>query len=155
MRGMGWMATKTFKILKYPENKLMYKSKNVDIKDHKKLVKLAFKMINTMKKHNGVGLAAPQIGININLFIASINGVVECIINPKIVYCNGSEVGVEGCLSIEEKYKVMRYETIVVNYYSLHLMKYIEKELTGFDARIFQHEYDHLFGRLINEYEVI
>lgn len=140
-----------YTIIQEGDERLRKPCVDVDISDHKKLTNMAFKMIRTMNKAGGVGLAMPQVGVNINMFVATMNGVVECVINPTIEDYHGAETQEEGCLSVEGKHFVTRNKIVVVSYYSLHLRKYIEKELHGMDARVFQHEYDHLQGRLISD----
>jgi peptide deformylase len=127
------------------------------IKDvNKKVLKLAQKMVNTMIKAKGVGIAAPQIGKNIQM-CAIINHVDESIvfmINPKIVETyQGTSTQEEGCLSCpDETRHIERFDDIEVEYIGIDGEPKRER-YTGIDARIVQHELDHLKGVLISDYE--
>lgn len=119
----------------------------VDIDDNIK--KLLDDMLETMYKTNGVGLAAPQIGINKQLFVIDIGDGPRKIINPEILEmseeCNDSD---EGCLSVPGIYKkVKRADKIKVKYLNEN-GDTIEEEMEGFLAKAFQHENDHLNGVL-------
>jgi peptide deformylase len=108
---------------------------------------------------NGVGLAANQVGETHSLFIidmsvGSDNPKTEpmVMINPEIItYSDDEEEDSEGCLSIPDYFeKVKRPKSIKVKYYDLKEKEY-NQDIDGFLARVFQHEYDHLFGILIYE----
>ncbi|MDP0489344.1 MAG: peptide deformylase [Fusobacterium sp. JB021] len=119
----------------------------VDIDDNIK--QLLDDMLETMYKTNGVGLAAPQIGINKQLFVIDIGDGPRKIINPEILEmseeCNDSD---EGCLSVPGIYKkVKRADKIKVKYLNEN-GDTIEEEMEGFLAKAFQHENDHLNGVL-------
>lgn len=110
-------------------------------------------MVETMHEANGVGLAAPQVGINERYFVIDIgDGVVRKIINPEILeYSEEFTETDEGCLSVPGIYKkVKRAYEIKVKYLN---EKGEEKEetMTGFLAKAFQHEFDHLSGTLFIE----
>ncbi len=131
------------------------KVKNID----GKLVEFIKKMFYTMYQNKGIGLAATQVGSNKQFFIADLklNHDQEksekfILINPVIVDAEGSEVGEEGCLSVpgitesvKRKYKVL-LKAIDIN------GKEIEIEAEGLLARVFQHELDHLHGKLFIDY---
>ena len=112
--------------------------------------KLSYTLTENMFHHNGVGLSANQIGIKERAFVMisdiESQDTLTCF-NPKIVKESKEMVTMEeGCLSYPELYlEIDRPETIVVKYEDegkeLHKIK-----LTGFIARIFQHEYDHMEG---------
>ena len=112
--------------------------------------KLSYTLTENMFHHNGVGLSANQIGIKERAFVMisdmELQDTLTCF-NPKIVKESKEMVTMEeGCLSYPELYlDIVRPETIVVKYEDegkeLHKIK-----LTGFIARIFQHEYDHMEG---------
>ena len=128
-------------------------------KDYPDLQQLIDNMFETMEKSRGVGLAAPQIGKSIRLFVIDSTrmydegeeneGLREVFINAKIIEESGDEWGYEeGCLSIPGiRDDVYREETIVVQYYDRNF-KFHEKEFTGLTARVIQHEYDHIEGKL-------
>ena len=112
--------------------------------------KLSYTLTENMFHHNGVGLSANQIGIRERAFVMisdmESQDTITCF-NPKIVKESNEIVTIEeGCLSYPEVFlDIPRPETIVVKYEDegkeLHKIK-----LTGFIARIFQHEYDHMEG---------
>ncbi|MBL8026120.1 MAG: peptide deformylase [Fibrobacteres bacterium] len=117
-------------------------------------------MFDTMYENRGVGLAAPQIGLSISLFVINHDwnrdegkekdGVEEVFINPKLLKAYGKDEGYEeGCLSVPEIHeKVQRKDTIDIEYTDLKGKKHTETGVTGLRARVFQHEYDHLHGIL-------
>ena len=105
-------------------------------------------MIETMYKEDGVGLAAPQIGIVKQIAVIDIGQGIIKLINPKIIYQEGEEIDVEGCLSIPGKTgSVKRPEKIKVEYTDIDGEKKII-ETEGFLARALCHEIDHLQGIL-------
>ena len=108
-------------------------------------------LVRTMSKFmtdsGGVGLAAPQVGIKKRLFImGNFIKLVACI-NPKIVSVSPErDNDLEGCLSFPDLFmKVKRPASAVVEYQTIN-GDVIERELTGFECRVFLHEYDHLIG---------
>lgn len=104
-------------------------------------------MSKFMTDNGGVGLAAPQVGIKKRIFImGNFIKLVACI-NPKIVSLSEErENDLEGCLSFPELFmKVKRPKSAVVQYNTIN-GELIERELTGFECRVFLHEYDHLIG---------
>jgi len=123
------------------------------------LVTLAENMFATMEKANGVGLAAPQVGLALRMFVVDGNGLVEdfpecagirrCMINPEIVeQSEETNTKDEGCLSIPGIYEsVKRPNWIVINYLDEHMEEH-EERLEGFAARMVLHEYDHLDGKM-------
>lgn len=123
------------------------------------LVTLAENMFATMEKANGVGLAAPQVGLALRMFVVDGNGLAEdfpecagvrrCMINPEIVeQSDETNTKDEGCLSIPGIYEsVKRPNWIVINYLDEHLQEH-EERLEGFAARMVLHEYDHLDGKM-------
>lgn len=108
------------------------------------------KMIKTMHKEHGVGLAAPQIGIPLRLAVAEVDGKEYYWINPEITSLSQEKIiSEEGCLSLPgEFFPILRSETVTVKYLN---EKGIPKKLraTGFLATVVQHEVDHLDGVLI------
>lgn len=140
------------------------RKKGVEIaKDYPDLQQLIDNMFETMEKSKGVGLAAPQIGKAIRLFVIDSSrmydegeedkGLREVFINAKIIDESGAEWGYEeGCLSIPGiRDDVYREENITVQYYD-RKFKFHEKEFTGLTARVIQHEYDHIEGKLFIDY---
>ena len=114
------------------------------------ILRLLDDMTETMHEAKGVGLAAPQIGIAKRLITVA-PGEEEPVwqlINPRILNASGEAVDVEGCLSIPGVYgEVPRYEQITVEAQDRD-GQMLKLNLSGFHARIFQHEIDHLDGIL-------
>ncbi|MEL3906636.1 MAG: peptide deformylase [Treponema sp.] len=107
-------------------------------------------MFVIMEKDRGIGLAAPQIGKNIRLFIVKIDdGIERVFINPHIIATSERQCSYEeGCLSIPKVYaSVTRPEAVTVQYQDLN-GKRKTMEASGLLARVIQHEYDHLDGIL-------
>ena len=108
-------------------------------------------MFDTMYEANGVGLAAPQVGILKKIFVVDVgdeegNKVPFVFINPEIIEREGVQVGFEGCLSVPGKSgKVARAEKVKVKAFDKDMNEF-ELEAEGFLARAIQHEYDHLNG---------
>ena len=105
-------------------------------------------MADTMYEENGVGLAAPQVGILKRIFVIDIGeGLIE-FINPTVIATEGEQFGEEGCLSVPNKYGNVRRP----NYAKLRAQdrhgNFFEIEGTELMARAMLHEFDHLEGRL-------
>jgi len=110
-------------------------------------------MFEVMYEAGGVGLAAPQVGWSVRLCV--VNPTPDdrsgemVLVNPVLAEAQGSEVAEEGCLSLPDvRGNVPRWARVKVRCYSLD-GKLMEQEADGLLARIFQHEIDHLEGRLI------
>lgn len=141
---------------------LKQKAKNID-KDYEGLSELIDNMYETMHEASGVGLAAPQIGKSIRLFIVDASPFEEdepelkdfqqVFVNPEIVEEEGEEWSFnEGCLSIPHiREDVSRKPKIRIRYQDEHFDTY-EEEFEGIAARIIQHEYDHIEGVLFTDY---
>lgn len=114
----------------------------------RKLRLLLSNMADTMYKADGVGLAAPQIGLSIDVVVIDVGeGIIE-LINPKIIEREGMVEDTEGCLSVPGIYgTVERSERVVVEYQN-RFGKKRTLEGTGLLARAIQHELDHLDGIL-------
>ena len=145
---------KTLPIYTYGFEVLRKKTRKVTKIDDK-LINLVRNMFSTMHRANGIGLAAPQIGIDIAMTVIDISHiegeeVVEPIVllNPKISDSFGEITLEEGCLSIPHvRAGVTRPEEVYIEYQDLDLNKrYIEAD--GMFARVAQHEIDHLNGVL-------
>lgn len=108
-------------------------------------------MIETMHAEKGVGLAANQVGISKQIFVASPDGkrgAEMVFLNPQITKKEGTIKEMEGCLSIPEFYEpVKRAKTVWMRAMTLD-EKVVEVKATGLLSRIFQHETDHLNGIL-------
>jgi peptide deformylase len=145
------------------------RKKTVEIgKDYPDLDQLIENMYETMYKAHGIGLAAPQVGLNIRLFVIDATPLAEdeeyvdikeelanckkVFINPKITK-RGGELWKfnEGCLSIPDiREDVKRLENITIEYYDQNWNKKIEN-FSDVRARIIQHEYDHIEGTLFTD----
>lgn len=142
------------KILKYGDPILRQKSKDVS-KVSKKIQILAEDMLDTMYANNGVGLAAPQVGELLRMFVIDVstggqryNPIV--LINPKIIKKSGAVACSEGCLSFPEVFTdVRRYKNVTVKALDIKGKPFIIEGKDGeLLARALQHEFDHLDGIL-------
>lgn len=137
-------------VIKFPHKVLAAKAVEVrTITDVER--KLVRDMIETMYSEEGVGLAANQVGVLKQVFVASpdqVRGKELVFFNPKIVKKEGQVKEFEGCLSVPEFYEpVKRFKTVWVQGLTLD-GKEIEMKGEGLLSRIFQHEIDHLNGIL-------
>lgn len=126
---------------------LRKKAKEVENIDEniKSLVKELFE---TMYATDGIGLAAPQIGISLRIFVMD-DGIPRTLINPVIVFKSAeTNIAEEGCLSVPEVFEnVERSNEVVIKYTDINGSE-VEEKLSGYSARVAQHEYDHLNGIL-------
>jgi peptide deformylase len=138
-----------YPIVIHPNNHLTLQAQPVTLITDE-IVQLLEDMYETMLAHDGIGLAAPQIGKNLRLAVIEIDeetGLFE-LINPEIIERKGSDIDVEGCLSIPETYgTVERADEVTVRYFDREGDE-IEVTAYGYLARAFQHEIDHLNGEL-------
>jgi peptide deformylase len=136
-------------IVTYPADILETNCERVTVFD-KKLRKLLQDMYDTMVAADGVGLAAPQVGVNQRIAIVDIgdeHGTIE-LINPEIIESHGEDTDVEGCLSFPGVYgKVSRPYSVKVKAQD-RKGRYFLLNANGFLARAIQHEIDHLNGIL-------
>lgn len=142
------------KVLKYGTPSLREKSKEVH-KISKKIQALIEDLYDTMYATNGVGLAAPQIGENLRVFVIDIGTDPKTMcpitfINPKILKKEGAIVSNEGCLSFPEAYtEVRRYKSVKIKALNEKGKPFVLEVTDGsLLARAIQHEYDHLDGIL-------
>jgi peptide deformylase len=135
----------------YPDPKLKTPAKDVQKFDDW-LLAVVTRMKELMVVHKGVGLAAPQVGLSLRIFIASPAGKIEearAYINPTLTDEHGSEEGEEGCLSLPDiRIKVPRFKTVRIEALDEHGKPFSEN-LADFHARIVQHENDHLDAILL------
>ena len=117
-----------------------------------KIVELIDDMLETMYEANGVGLAAPQVGILKRIVVIDTTGEdLHVFINPEILATDGEQTGQEGCLSVPGKSgQVTRPNYVKVGAYNEN-MEYFELEATELFARAICHENDHLDGHLYVE----
>ncbi len=153
-----------YPIYVYGTTVLRKKAREID-QNYPELAKLIGDMFETMKFSEGVGLAAPQIGLSIRLFVVDATGsgpeeegieteedlsdFKKVFINPTILRYSGEPWAFnEGCLSIPDlREDVNRPEKVRIQYYD-EAFNYHDEEFEGVKARIIQHEYDHLEGVL-------
>ncbi|MFH1001508.1 MAG: peptide deformylase [Bacteroidota bacterium] len=139
------------------------KKMSVDIdQNYPNLTELIENMWETMYESNGVGLAAPQINLNIRLFLVDANpfkedypeaeGQKKVIINAKIIEEEGEEwIFEEGCLSVPDIHEeIARKPRIHIQYFDEN-WQYHDEWIDGIVARIMQHEYDHIEGKIFVE----
>ena len=137
-------------VVKYPNKVLMTKAKEVPVvtEAERRLVK---DMIETMYAQNGVGLAANQVGVLKQIFVAradQVKGKELVFLNPRILKKEGTVKEFEGCLSIPEFYEpVKRSKRVWLRAMTLS-GEIVEVKGEGLLSRIFQHEVDHLNGIL-------
>jgi len=135
------------KITEYPEKVLGEVGKPVE-KFDEELEKLCEDMFETMYQAEGVGLAAPQIGLNLRLFVMDCDGIKLIAANPEIIKKEGEQTGQEGCLSVGKVPAVVtRAEKAVLKAQDVN-GEWFEREAEGYAARAFQHETDHCDGKL-------
>ena len=142
------------RVLQYGEKTLREPSKEVH-KVSKKVQELVQDLLDTMYAKNGVGMAAPQIGVNLRVFVVDVSKNDEPLnpivfINPKIIKKSGFCVAQEGCISFPEAYTdVKRFENVTVKALDRHGRPFILEAKDGeLLARAIQHENDHLDGVL-------
>ncbi len=142
------------KIIKYGENSLRQPAKEV-AKFSKKIRTLVDNMFDTMYASNGVGLAAPQVGEALRIFIVDVSDPEDAaqplvFINPKIIKKSGAMNSYEGCLSFPEAYTyVRRYSRVIIKAQNLEGRHFtLESEGETLLTKALQHEFDHLNGVL-------
>ena len=155
-------------IIAYGDTVLRKVGKDID-KEYPKLTELIANMWETMYKASGVGLAAPQVGRPIRIFLVdttpfsndedlsdeeqrALSGFKKVFINARMVEETGTEWNFnEGCLSIPDvREDVSRQDTITITYVDEDFKEYTET-YDGLLARVIQHEYDHIEGVLFTD----
>jgi peptide deformylase len=135
------------KITEYPADVLAQVGKPVT-EFGQSLADLCADMFDTMYDAEGVGLAAPQIGLNLRLFVMDCDGVKLIAANPEVIHTEGEQSGQEGCLSVG------RVPAVVVRPMKARLRaqnekgEWFERVAEGYAARAFVHETDHCDGKL-------
>lgn len=130
-------------------------------KDFKDLKGFIQNMFETMYSSDGVGLAAPQVGQSIRIFVLDTTtdeedepaGIIKAFINPEIIEKTGDEwVLNEGCLSLPEiREDILRPENVRIRYFDEDFKEH-EEIYGSFSSRVIQHEYDHLEGIMFVDY---
>ena len=136
-------------IIKIGDERLKLRSKDIEFVDSN-LKKFIKNMEDTLKKSKGVGLAAPQVGINKKIILVKPQKEIFVFINPKIIYKSIEMISDdEGCLSVPGEFiNIKRHKEIEMEFLALDNKLYKIK-VKDFFARIIQHENDHLEGVLI------
>ena len=141
------------KIVTYPDPILMRKAAPIEEIDNK-ICEIAQKMLDTMYDACGIGLAAPQIGLSKRLVVMDATGQKtgeRVFINPQITEERGETIEEEGCLSFPDVMgNVKRSQYVTVTAYNLEGKK-LEIKVEGLLSRVWQHEIDHINGRLFIE----
>lgn len=135
------------KITEYPEKVLAEVGKPVTEFDEE-LEKLCADMYETMYDAEGVGLAAPQIGLNLRLFVMDCYGIKLIAANPEIIETSGEQSDQEGCLSVGKVPAVVVRPNVVKLKAQNEKGEWFEHEAEGYAARCFLHETDHCDGKL-------
>ncbi len=146
----------------YGDPLLRKKAKKID-KDYPDLAQVIENLWETMYYSDGVGLAAPQVGLSIRMFVVDASSGAEeepelenfkkVFINPEIIETTGEDwVFNEGCLSLPEiREDVIRPDEVTIRWYDENFEAH-EETFKGFAGRVIQHEYDHLEGILFIDY---
>ena len=131
-------------------------------KDYPELKTLTQNMFETMYRADGIGLAAPQIGLSIRVIVIDVTVLADeypeladskkVLINPEILEVSGKDVSMEeGCLSLPGIHEnVTRKDTIHIHYFDENWVEH-DEVVTGYLARVMQHEYDHLEGHVFTD----
>ncbi len=151
-------------IVAYGDPVLRKKAEEID-EDYPQLKELIENMFDTMYGANGVGLAAPQVGLPIRMFVIDatpfaddeegdpqLKDFKKVFINPIIIEESGDKWAFsEGCLSIPDiSEEVLRHANVKINYLDENFEEH-EEDLSGLAARVVQHEYDHIEGKLFTD----
>ena len=130
-------------------------------RDETDVKKLSDDMFETMENADGIGLAAPQIGISKRIFVVDgtmledekMKNFKKVFINPKIISESGEDWGFEeGCLSIPSiRENISRKTDIEITYFDENWNQFTD-HFDGMRARVIQHEYDHIQGKLFTDY---
>lgn len=139
-------------VVTYPAEILNGKCKEVEVIDES-ILSILDDLYDTMVEYDGVGIAAPQINVPLQIAIVEIgeNRDILEMINPIVLQTEGSEVDIEGCLSFPGLYGDVKRPTYVKIEACDRNGQVYQLEATGFDARAILHEIDHLHGILFNE----
>lgn len=119
-----------------------------------KLAALIEDMLDTMYEQNGVGLAAPQVGMLKRIVVIDVGDGPVVLINPKILETSGEQTGQEGCLSVPGKAGIVTRPNYVRAEALDEDMRPFEFEAEGLFARAVCHELDHLDGILYTEHVI-
>ncbi len=151
------LNNKILKIVKYGDPILRKKVENV--KDFSNLAIFTENMLKIMYEENGIGLAANQVGVSLNILVIDISHTDNdnilkplILINTKIVHSEGSIKMEEGCLSVPDiRAEIVRPETIKIEFQDLN-QNFHTATFSGLQSRVIQHELDHLSGKFFTDY---
>jgi len=122
---------------------------SLKVSDFTDIPKISAAMIEVMKTNKGVGLAAPQVGLSIRLFVMHPDIV---FVNPSFVSASGFQDSEEGCLTLPGVVKeIKRRRTVKIEAQDAQGVKFT-KTYSNLEAAICQHEMDHLIGKMITDY---
>ena len=140
------------------EDKILYKTCRPVVKFNERLHQLLDDMAETLEQANGVGLAAPQVGVIRRAVLVIETNVEEDeeefiieLINPEILETEGEQIGAEGCLSVPGEYGIVRRPEYVKVKAQDRYGEWFEYEGEGLTARCMCHEIEHLDGHLFTE----
>lgn len=148
-----------YPIVVYGSPILRQVAKEINKDDYPNLKTLVSDMYDTMYKSDGMGLAAPQIGKSVRIFVVDLTSLVDedpsladfkkAFVNPRLEVMGQETIVMnEGCLSLPKiREDVDRHNRVKISYYNTD-WNYFEEEYDGLKARVIQHEYDHLDGVL-------
>ncbi|MDD5440134.1 MAG: peptide deformylase [Candidatus Omnitrophica bacterium] len=151
MRQREGQHHKSLSLVKYPARGLLKRTKRVETVTDS-LRDTMRTMVTTMYSNQGIGLAATQVGIDLQIVVVDAGDGILKMINPVIVKRDGTDVMDEGCLSVPQTVvRIKRAKVVTVEYLD-EWGKRMCKTFEGLTARAIQHEIDHLNGRLIIDY---
>jgi len=151
-----------YPIIAYGDPVLRRKATSIEPEEYPHIKQVIDDMYETMYGARGVGLAAPQVGLSMRLFVIDasvfadeepdLKDFKKVFINASILEETGEEWGFnEGCLSIPDiREDVYRKPTVKISYYDEN-WKHHEDTFSGLAARVIQHEYDHIEGKLFTD----
>jgi len=151
-----------FPIIAYGDPVLRRKATAIEPDEYPHIKELIENMFDTMYAAHGIGLAAPQVGLSIRLFVVdatvfadddpNLKDFKKVFINAQILEEEGEEWAFnEGCLSIPDiREDIYRNPTVKISWYDEN-WKHFEDTFSGMAARIIQHEYDHIEGKLFTD----
>lgn len=136
-------------VVKAPAKVLSSNTKEVEVIDEK-IIELLDDLYDTMVEYDGVGIAAPQIGVNLRVAIVELGEDILEMINPVVLETRGEAEDVEGCLSFPDLFGMVKRPTYVKIEAADREGRIYELEAEDFEARCILHEIDHLDGVLFD-----
>jgi peptide deformylase len=146
-------AMATLPIVTGEHSEVLRKKTEKIVNFDKNLKKLVADLLETAAAASGAGLAAPQVSVSLAVTVARLSGSFVPLVNPEVIWQSETvETAEEGCLSLPGVWLMVPRPDEVIIKYSDENGKEQERKLTGWDARITQHEIDHLNRKLIVDY---